>query len=250
MLSAAWPRSTTVTAWVTWSAAPFAAPPPHPGGRRPSQRPSRPRPLGQRRCLLRAHASSLGQVAAAAVSIGTEVCRMRRCLSILVTCWSCGRIANAATGTSTRRPPTCSSARTNAPGAATARRTSCAAYARTAAASSSGAPSARPVCSRSTRHRPKGLSGQDAPRHLPADRRQASRRAGEPDGSHLITWRSIHRQRVRPGTRTARQFPPNHLRSGSPICSSRPCPPPPRTRRTRAVSHRAPPKRIRIWRRP
>jgi len=128
---------------------------------------------------------------------------MRRCLPILVTCWSCGRIANAATGTSTRRPPTCSSAPTNAPGAATARRTSCTASARTAAASSSGAPSARPICWRWTRHRPQGLSGQDAPWHLPADRRKASRRAGRTD---LIAWRSIHRQRVSPHRRLHHGF--------------------------------------------
>jgi hypothetical protein len=149
---------------------------------------------------------------------------MRRCLSILVTCWSCGRIANAATGTSTRRPPTCSSARTNAPGAATARRTSCAAYARTAAASSSGAPSARPICSRSTRHRPQGLSGQDAPRHLPADRRQASRRVGlriTRWPSHLTAPRASASDRPPPGRRSqslyqkGRQRTPNvRSRSG------------------------------------
>ena len=84
-------------------------------------------------------------------------------------CWSCGRIANAATGTSTRHPRTCLSARTSAPGAATARRMSCTGSVRTAAASSSGAPSARPACSKSTPHRPSELSGQDALRHPPAD---------------------------------------------------------------------------------
>ena len=78
---------------------------------------------------------------------GMDACFRRGCLSILVTCWSCGRIANAATGISVRHPRTCLSAVTSAPGAATARRTSCTGSVRTAAASSSGAPSARLTCS-------------------------------------------------------------------------------------------------------
>ena len=50
----------------------------------------------------------------------------------------------------------------------------------TAAANSSGVPSARPICSRPTRRRPSGLSGQAAPRHLPADReRHAASRTGD-----------------------------------------------------------------------
>ena len=121
------------------------------------------------RCLFWDHTRSPGSVVTTVINIGTDACWKRRCLPILVTCWSCGPIANAATGTSTRHPRTCSSARTSAPGAATARRTSCTAYARTAAARSSGAPSARPIYSRSTRRRPSGLFGQDAPPHPPGD---------------------------------------------------------------------------------
>ena len=89
-------------------------------------------------------------------------CSRRCCLSILLICWSCGRIANAATGTSTRHPWTCLSARTSAPGAGTARRTSCTGSVRIAAASSSDAPSAQPACSPSIRPRPSGRSGQGA----------------------------------------------------------------------------------------
>ena len=47
------------------------------------------------------------QVAATPVTIATDACRMRHRLPILVTCWSCARIASAATGTSTRPPRTC-----------------------------------------------------------------------------------------------------------------------------------------------
>ena len=109
------------------------------------------------------------RLVATAVDIGTEACSKHSCFSILVMCWSCGRIANAVTGTSTRHPRTCLSARTSAPGVATARRTSCAASARTVAASLSGARSARPACSQSTRHQPSELSGQGALRRPPAD---------------------------------------------------------------------------------
>jgi hypothetical protein len=116
-----------------------------------------------------AHTENSSRLVATAVDIGTDACSRIGCLSILVMCWSCGRIASAAAGTSTRRPQTCLSAFTSAPGAATARRTSCTGSVRTAAASSSGAPSARPTCSQSTHHRPSGLSGQDALRHPPAD---------------------------------------------------------------------------------
>jgi hypothetical protein len=116
-----------------------------------------------------------------------DACSRLGCPSILVRCWNSGRIANAATGTSTRHPRTCLSARTSAPGAATARRTSCTASVRTAAASSSGAPSARPACSLSTRHRPSGLSGQDALRHPPADplagEQEPTRPAPSPPGT-------------------------------------------------------------------
>jgi hypothetical protein len=109
------------------------------------------------------------RLVATAIDIGTDACSRLGCLSILITCWSCGRIVNAAAGTSTRHLQTCLSALTSAPGAAIARRTSCTASVRTAVASSSGAPSARPTCSQSTRHRPSGLSCQDALRHPPAD---------------------------------------------------------------------------------
>ena len=103
------------------------------------------------------------------VDTGTDACFGLGCLPILIMCWSCGRIANAAAGTSTRHLWTCLSALTSAPGAATARRTSWMASVRTAAASSSVVPYARSNCSQSTRHRPSGLSGQDALRHPPAD---------------------------------------------------------------------------------
>lgn len=134
------------------------------------------------------HQRSPGWLVATSVDTGTDACCSRRgCLSIMVMCWSCGRIANAATGTSTRHPRTCLSARTSAPGAATARRTSCTGSARTAAASSSGAPSARPACSKSTPHRPSELSGQDALRHPSADppigEQEPSRPASNPSGT-------------------------------------------------------------------
>ena len=103
-------------------------------------------------------------------------------------CWSCGRIANAATGTSTRHPRTCLSARTSAPGAGTARRTSSTGSARTAAASSSDAPSARPTCSPSTRHRPSGLSGQGASRHPPADSAPTAPTRLRPKSGRLGRW--------------------------------------------------------------
>jgi hypothetical protein len=110
-------------------------------------------------------------------------------------CWSCGRIANAATGTSTRHPRTCLSARTSAPDAGTARRMSCTGSVRTAAASSSGAPSARPACSKSTPHRPSELSGQDALRHPPADppigEQEPSRPASSPSGTGQVAHTSI-----------------------------------------------------------
>ena len=108
------------------------------------------------------HNGSPGRLVATAAETGMDACSERGWLSILVTCWNCGRIANAATGTSTRHPRTCLCARTSAPGAATARRTSCTASARIVAANSSGAPSARPACLPSTRHRRSGLSGPDA----------------------------------------------------------------------------------------
>ena len=114
-------------------------------------------------------------------------------------CWSCGRIANAATGTSTRHLRTCLSARTSAPGAATARRTSCTGSVRTAAASSSGAPSARPACSKSTPHRPSELSGQDALRHPSADppigEQEPSRPASSPSGTGPC-GRTSHRRYI------------------------------------------------------
>jgi hypothetical protein len=112
---------------------------------------------------------SPGWLARTVVDTGTDACFGLSCLPILIVCWSCGRIANAAAGTSTRHLRMCLSALTSAPGAATARRTSWMASVRTAAASSSVVPSARSTCSQSTRHRPSGLSGQDALRHPPAD---------------------------------------------------------------------------------
>jgi hypothetical protein len=115
------------------------------------------------------------------VGTGTDACSRRGRLSILVTCWNCGRTANAATGISTRHRRTCLSVLTSAPGAATARRTSCTASARTAAASLSGDPSARPACSQSTRHRPNGSSGQDALCHPPADPLGGEQEPSRPD---------------------------------------------------------------------
>jgi hypothetical protein len=111
----------------------------------------------------------INELQATAADIGSDRCSRPRCVPILVMCWSCDRIANAVTGTSTRHRWTCSSARTSAPGAATAQRTSCTASARIAEASSSGAPSAQPACSQSTRRRPGGSWGQAASRHPPAD---------------------------------------------------------------------------------
>jgi hypothetical protein len=119
-----------------------------------------------RRALPRGNGGATHKLPAASIVIDCSRCG---CLSILVICSSCGRIANAATGTSTRHPRTYLFARTSAPGAATARRTSCTGSVRTAAVSSSGAPSARPTCLPSTSHRPSGSSGQDALRHPPTD---------------------------------------------------------------------------------
>ena len=81
--------------------------PAHPGGRRPGQRPSRPHLIGQWPLPVAGSRAFAGPGRCAVVTVGTDACRLRHCLSILVTCWSYGRIANAATGTSTRHPRTC-----------------------------------------------------------------------------------------------------------------------------------------------
>jgi len=77
------------------------------------------------------HERSVGSAGRDAGRHRTDGCHGRCCLPIRAMCWSCDRIANAVTRTSTWHPRTYSSARTSAPGAATARRTSCAASART-----------------------------------------------------------------------------------------------------------------------
>ena len=140
----------------------------------------------------------------------TDACSRCGCLSILVMCWSCGRIANAATETSTRHPRTCLCARTSAPGAATARRTSYAWSVRTAAASSSGAPSGRPACSQSTPHRPGGLSGQDAFRHPPADALIGEQEPSRPRTQSVGHWL----MRAEPHTAGIPEDSTRHILSG------------------------------------
>ena len=114
-------------------------------------------------------------------------------------CWSCGRIANAATGTSTRHPRTCLSARTSAPGAATARRTSCTGVCPNCGGELVRRP-IRPACLLEVDpHRPSELSGQDALRHSSADppigEQEPSRPASSPSGTGPC-GRTSHRRYI------------------------------------------------------